>query len=171
MELFQLAGDGTPRLSFDEDTPPPARDFQMTADTSKADLLGRIRRHKYYWDFEVKKRSFAQEELAKRVPLEAVSDTELEPGQTPQRIVNRKMMNVANNQSLRQLWLDGQQLDGGQQERRQEPKHVWAENYTGTTDGRQYAALDGLSDPYGKDDGSRAREFYNRRRTRKTAGR
>lgn len=119
MELFQSTAEGAQQPSFDEDEPPPTREFHMTADVSKADLLGRIRRQKYYWDYEVKKRSFSQEELAKRVPVEALSDTEVEPGQIPQRVVNRKMMEVSQNQTLRQLWDEGRRPREGQETRRQ----------------------------------------------------
>lgn len=157
MELFQTTGDGSPRLSFDEDVSPPAREFHMTADTSKADLQGRMRRHKYYWGYEVRRRSFSQEELAKRVPFEALSDVELQPDQVPQRIVNRKMMNVAQNPTLRQLWEEGPQFKEGQRSREGQQSE-WRE-LREPNQGR--SEEDGAADV--------SRQYYQRRRDRKTA--
>lgn len=91
------------------------REFYLTADASRADHLGHMRRQKHYWGYEVVKRTFAQEDLAQNVPLEPLSDLEMHPPTLPNRVVMTKLQDLGSQQTLRELWDRGQQERAEQQ--------------------------------------------------------
>lgn len=96
--------------STDDLTPSIRRSelFTLTAGTSRTDHLGRLQRQKYYWGFEPSRKEFAHEDLVGNVPLEAYSDMQLHPKPVPQRIAAKKLEDLANTKSLKELWDEGQ---------------------------------------------------------------
>ena len=67
-----------------------------------------MQRQKYYWGFNISKKEFAQEDLAFNVPVEAYSDMQATPTPVPQRVVEKKLKDVAAKKSLQELWALGQ---------------------------------------------------------------
>ena len=83
-----------------------AREFHLTADVSFADQQAHLERQEYYWGF-VRNRSFAEEDLARSVPLEGLATVSVTPHQLPSRIVRYRAAEVAARKTLRQLWEEG----------------------------------------------------------------
>ncbi len=88
------------------------REFHLTADVSLMDHQGYIQRKPYYWGYQNNNRSFAQEDLAKSVPLEGMSVIDMHGTEVPNRIVLKKLREVAQRKTLRQMWEEGNQSTG-----------------------------------------------------------
>lgn len=84
------------------------REFYLTADASHMDHLARMHRQKYYWGFDITRRTFVQDDLAKTVPTLALSDMQLHPSPIHQRVATRNQADIAKQTSLKDLWHQGQ---------------------------------------------------------------
>ena len=88
------------------------REFHITADVSLMDHQGYIQRKPYYWGYPNNNKYFAQEDLAKSVPLEGMSVIDMHGTEVPNRIVLKKLREVAQRKTLRQMWEEGNQSTG-----------------------------------------------------------
>lgn len=80
------------------------REFHLTADTSLMDHQGHIQRQPYYWGFTSSGKSFAEEDLAKSVPLKGMSSISTNAPEIPLRVVRKKAEETGSRKTPRQLW-------------------------------------------------------------------
>lgn len=107
LDLFQTQPDVAQSTRTTDDKQ-SKREFYLRADASRLDHLARMHRQKYYWGFDITRRTFVQEDLAKTVPTLALSDMQLHPTPIHQRIATRNQADVAKQKSLKDLWRQGQ---------------------------------------------------------------
>lgn len=112
VENSSISSEGASTDHISTNLEPKLREFHLTADVSLMDHQGYIQRQPYYWGYPNNRRSFSQEDLAKSVPLEGMSVISMGGTEVPNRIVLRKLKEVAQRKTLRQLWDEGNQALG-----------------------------------------------------------
>lgn len=83
------------------------RKFEIIADLSKVDFDTRIRQGPYYWGYNTDNKSIMQKDLARSVPIEAMSIVSTRQTMLPARLVAKRLAKVERNKSLRQLYEEG----------------------------------------------------------------
>lgn len=79
------------------------REFHLTADISLMDHQGYIERQPYHWGFTPTIKSFAEEDLAKSVPLKGMSAVSKIAPELPLRLVKKYAEEARSRKTPRQL--------------------------------------------------------------------
>jgi len=83
-----------------------AREFNLTADISLMDHQSHVERQPYFWGFSTASKTFAEEDLAKSVPLKGMSAFAKSAPELPLRIVKKYAEEARSRRTPRQLWND-----------------------------------------------------------------
>jgi len=82
------------------------REFHLTADVSLMDHQSYVERQPYYWGFALGSKTFAEEDLAKSVPLKGMSAISTSAPELPLRLVRKNNEEVSSRKTPRQIWKD-----------------------------------------------------------------